>query len=78
MDSVAPHAGAGIETIAHFFSPSDLHVAPHAGAWIETVPLCSRSRYVMVAPHAGAWIETKITPNVSLKINGRAPRGRVD
>ncbi len=43
MESVAPHAGAWIET-RHTSLPSlDTAVAPHAGAWIETFirpPLC--------------------------------------
>ena len=59
METVAPHAGAWIET--HDPGGDHLHelVAPHAGAWIETVGE-GRIEAVeaSVAPHAGAWIET--------------------
>ncbi len=56
--SVAPRAGAWIETW-----PSPLRlllqpVAPRAGAWIETGVRCIASQIKKVAPRAGAWIET--------------------
>ena len=34
--TVAPHAGAWIETFFLRFKNLDYPVAPHAGAWIET------------------------------------------
>jgi len=34
--SVAPHAGAWIETVLSRPARSCIQVAPHAGAWIET------------------------------------------
>ena len=34
--SVAPHAGAWIETPVTIIAYAFLEVAPHAGAWIET------------------------------------------
>jgi len=34
--SVAPHAGAWIETITEGVTSDGSDVAPHAGAWIET------------------------------------------
>tara|TARA_R110002072_G_scaffold1130_10_gene9457 strand:+ start:32693 stop:32863 length:171 start_codon:yes stop_codon:yes gene_type:complete len=37
MSSVAPHAGAWIETIAVSIAAGMSSVAPHAGAWIETL-----------------------------------------
>src|SRR5574340_641489 len=36
LHSVAPHAGAWIETSEHVWKSIMLKVAPHAGAWIET------------------------------------------
>ena len=36
METVAPHAGAWIETIHTVGIPPAEEVAPHAGAWIET------------------------------------------
>ena len=57
-ETVAPHAGAWIET-CHVMSSSDgARVAPHAGAWIETALRRVESFCLGVAPHAGAWIET--------------------
>ena len=35
-ESVAPHAGAWIETSSIFKGIGVFDVAPHAGAWIET------------------------------------------
>ena len=56
--TVAPHAGAWIETGKRFsVKPSD-GVAPHAGAWIETNIAGITKIINPVAPHAGAWIET--------------------
>ena len=37
LPTVAPHAGAWIETSIFTFLLSDFFVAPHAGAWIETM-----------------------------------------
>jgi len=34
--SVAPHAGAWIETVKEIANLDKIMVAPHAGAWIET------------------------------------------
>ena len=56
--SVAPHAGAWIETAMSAWTRVRLVVAPHAGAWIETVGTWERLMVLSVAPHAGAWIET--------------------
>ena len=36
METVAPHAGAWIETQMKWDMAMDAAVAPHAGAWIET------------------------------------------
>ena len=36
-ESVAPHAGAWIETTNGTLYTSEVSVAPHAGAWIETI-----------------------------------------
>ena len=56
--SVAPHAGAWIETLYFSVSHHETPVAPHAGAWIETRGRPGAVRAGGVAPHAGAWIET--------------------
>ena len=56
--TVAPHAGAWIETALLFPSNPGVRVAPHAGAWIETRGLPMMHTRWVVAPHAGAWIET--------------------
>ena len=56
--SVAPCAGAWIETLVDQIKKQINDVAPCAGAWIETqVQLRGKLRYP-VAPCAGAWIET--------------------
>ena len=56
--SVAPLAGAWIETRSPRIPTARMSVAPLAGAWIETY--CRRSNCITVgvAPLAGAWIET--------------------
>ena len=56
--SVAPHAGAWIETCSVIWSSHKDNVAPHAGAWIETLYKYQIYANLYVAPHAGAWIET--------------------
>ena len=56
--SVAPHAGAWIETRPLQKMRDVRSVAPHAGAWIETRSRQKVGLLVRVAPHAGAWIET--------------------
>ena len=60
METVAPHAGAWIETrpLDGQLPAAGQHVAPHAGAWIETRRYARRPPGRPVAPHAGAWIET--------------------
>ena len=62
MCSVAPHAGAWIETNKSKQNRGVSFVAPHAGAWIETVDMSASENIDDVAPHAGAWIETKYKP----------------
>ena len=37
--TVAPHAGAWIETLPPYYALAYIMVAPHAGAWIETFQL---------------------------------------
>ena len=56
--SVAPFAGAWIETIAAYQLVCAFTVAPFAGAWIETDNKLAKYKSIMVAPFAGAWIET--------------------
>ena len=76
--TVAPHAGAWIETIVDAVFRRIGIVAPHAGAWIETYKTGKVSKSNVVAPHAGAWIETR-SPALSMNLQGcRTPRGCVD
>ena len=79
MLSVAPHAGAWIETKKRATRTGGIYeVAPHAGAWIETSGKTTLRRLMLVAPHAGAWIETPVAGS-SVKIaQRRTPRGCVD
>ena len=56
--TVAPHAGAWIETLSSYAILLLSLVAPHAGAWIETSRRTPLPTKQCVAPHAGAWIET--------------------
>ena len=56
--SVAPHAGAWIETMSAGAMVGASFVAPHVGAWIETTVSEFAKTIGWVAPHVGAWIET--------------------
>ena len=79
METVAPHAGAWIETLYGSRYTEFLKVAPHAGAWIETALRAASIAMSHVAPHAGAWIETQVTINTqATDAPGRTPRGCVD
>ena len=76
--SVAPRAGAWIETYMFIRPRTFPQVAPRAGAWIETRRILSRSGRRHVAPRAGAWIETpKITASICSN-SCRPSRGGVD
>ena len=59
--SVAPRAGAWIETLGCIPVSHQISVAPRAGAWIETPKVFVRFAFLQVAPRAGAWIETRIS-----------------
>ena len=55
--TVAPHAGAWIETLQAPGAGTATLVAPHAGAWIETdQPQRARQPARPVAPYAGSCI----------------------
>ena len=57
--SVAPFAGAWIETKLNEEYGINVSVAPFAGAWIETfIETVLLGEAMDVAPFAGAWIET--------------------
>ena len=58
MKSVAPPAGAWIETEEFMPIECAIFVAPPAGAWIETRLNGEFAASITVAPPAGAWIET--------------------
>ena len=76
--TVAPFAGAWIETAISEADPLDLLVAPFAGAWIETFSNCLYSLSNGVAPFAGAWIETDVYAYYNNTDNGRSFRRSVD
>ena len=66
VKSVAPLAGAWIETQRNYFMKRNYAVAPLAGAWIETYRM---SRYLLelrVAPTGGALCKTSIDILVSV------------
>ena len=56
--SVAPHAGAWIETSARRRSRSAALSPPTRGRGLKPRAHCASALFVRVAPHAGAWIET--------------------
>ena len=56
LKTVAPYAGAWIETGIVFSVVLYSGVAPYAGAWIETHPQALPLSYCPVAPFAGAWV----------------------
>ena len=66
METVAPHAGAWIETSSTSRLQGKENVAPHAGAWIETMARSDAYADSTVAPHAGAWIETSYSRQLPL------------
>ena len=72
MATVAPLAGAWIETIADMYESDEKNVAPLAGAWIETCKQQPQFHHQWVAPLAGAWIETQIE-NIEQVTRGVAP-----
>ena len=76
--SVAPYAGAWIETDRSITDIYTDNVAPYAGAWIETLHLGSGHSISLVAPYAGAWIETGGSVSIAGGSIGRALRRRVD
>ena len=78
METVAPHAGAWIETPLSDDDIRKLLVAPHAGAWIETRVQIFKLLNFYVAPHAGAWIETGYGNRLPTSHCSRTPRGCVD
>ncbi len=66
--TVAPRAGAWIETSSLWVCTWSSLVAPRAGAWIETGNEVKSGGIGDVAPRAGAWIETP-------DLRGRLPIG---
>ncbi len=74
--SVAPHAGAWIETLLIQRFKNYHLVAPHAGAWIETPLAYTVNQSHSVAPHAGAWIETHSATAIAIATESRPMRAR--
>ena len=59
--TVAPRAGAWVETLQTGHQPTSTYVAPRAGAWVETHLPDGMGTNHRVAPRAGAWVETEDT-----------------
>ncbi len=76
--TVAPRAGAWIETQSRRIRHEQVTVAPRAGAWIETPNNWFGVGAIHVAPRAGAWIETDDLKAIRLDEIRRPPRGGVD
>ena len=79
METVAPHAGAWIETIDQDVPKGLMH-----GSHPTRVRGLKRNEdglleiLDIVAPHAGAWIETPRFCRPLLVVKSRTPRGCVD
>jgi hypothetical protein len=66
--TVAPHAGAWIETNIQAKRGPAGKVAPHAGAWIETIHPSGRLAWAIVAPHGARQSrQTKQTKQTAIK-----------
>ena len=75
--TVAPRAGAWIETVKSNVAKSSNKVAPRAGAWIETFVPSKYPSSLYVAPRAGAWIETPfLLPRFFFLLKSRPVRAR--
>ena len=77
LHTVAPHAGAWVETLPIEIRETWSPVAPHAGAWVETTTVANYCDGLVVAPHAGAWVETNPRRRDEGRKRGRPPRGGV-
>lgn len=76
--SVAPHAGAWIETIRAISWKPGLAVAPHAGAWIETAQPPTARSTASVAPHAGRGLKPAERAYHRLRKKSPPPYGGMD
>ena len=80
METVAPHAGAWIETCPSMIrAAAPASVAPHAGAWIETLIL---PLVVLLAlsshPTRVRGLKPQVQPEGRNPSCSRTPRGCVD
>ena len=75
--SVAPRAGAWIETETTRQTWLRLSVAPRAGAWIETISIKIPKVRLPSRPARARGLKL-VEPDYNLLEIGRAPRGRVD
>ena len=76
-DTVAPHAGAWIETFDSVEWTGDKPVAPHAGAWIETQYDRLNKIRLMSRPMRARGLKHLLTHH-GISVSCRAPCGRVD
>ena len=78
-DTVAPRAGAWIETNYAIIEGNSLTPSPPArGRGLKRFLVQEPHPMLSVAPRAGAWIETTMVHGVLDYIMGRPPRGGVD
>ena len=75
-NSVAPYAGAWIETRSTTGGITSTSVAPYAGAWIETMVLENMAKSPMSPPTRGAWIETRFDMHTAAHTMSPPTRGR--
>ncbi len=76
--SVAPRAGAWIETCRYLKSARRVRVAPRAGAWIETSHQAQLPRICPSRPARARGLKHLDVEQHYGRPGRRAPRGRVD
>ena len=78
-NTVAPPAGAWIETVGGFARCSSSQVSPPPrGRGLKHRSKTPMTRNDRVAPPAGAWIETPVELQLWFEDTRRPPRGGVD
>ena len=78
LHTVAPYAGAWIESLGLCPFKRAFDVAPYAGAWIERSVRHGWTSRGKVAPYAGAWIERVTGKVMNVREGCRSLRGSVD
>ncbi len=74
--TVAPHAGAWIETLPSEVTAAIKRSPPMRGRGLKLIPAWRLFIEMKVAPHAGAWIETYRRMGVRLLSRSPPMRGR--